>query len=278
MIIHLCAFAHENSMHFMIWSFYFCWWTEVTSHKESRLCLLKILPGFGISLLCHNSSHCMQILARMYDDETDGWTKVVVDWVKALNKVEEVNAWVRCAFCNVSSHLRLFAVFAKVRVGGTLEKWCKDISRKFNNSVGSLHYYALLNFQPMVGLLIATGNGWTANCCKYSAKRMMMSFACLVGNLSKIRIKFQPQMAACFAGGQIHVTPASEIVSDRAKCHKGGHWSLQMHAGLGNTDFEFSPAEAMLWTFPPDIFVYIPGVSEFWTWPLGADSELRNLF
>lgn len=53
-------------------------------------------------------------------------------------------------------------------------------------------------------------------------------------------------MAACFAGGQIHVTPASEIVSDRAKCHKGGHWSLQMHAGLGNTDFEFSPAEAVL--------------------------------
>ena len=251
----------------------------MTSHKESRLCLLKILPGFGISLLCRNSSHCMQILARMYDDETDGWTKVVVDWVKALNKVKEINAWVRCAFCNVSSHLRLFAVFATVRVGGTLEKWCKDISRKFNNSAGSLHYYAplqcmkLLNFQQMLGLLIATGNGWTANCCKYSAKRMMMSFACLVGNLSKIRIKFQPQMAACFAGGQIHVTPASEILSDGAKCHMGGHWSLQMHAGLGNTDF----AEVVLWTFPPDIFVYIPGVSEFWTWPLGADSELRNL-
>ena len=48
-------------------------------------------------------------------------------------------------------------------------------------------------------------------------------------------------MAACFAGGQIHVTPASEIVLDRVKCHKGGHWSLQMH-----TDFEFSPAEAVL--------------------------------
>ena len=50
----------------------------MTSRKESRLCLLKILPGFGISLLCDNSSHCLQILARMYDDETDGLIKLLL--------------------------------------------------------------------------------------------------------------------------------------------------------------------------------------------------------